>query len=851
MSMNWSQKVRAQPPQQPSYSLNQPRTAPQQPQQSGYGQPPQNYNNRGQPQPSYDNRGQPRYTQRPQTNNNPSQSSQQPVSNQSLSKTASQIPSNKTSVSAQTDNNVNINNVASNPTDNIVVDQSQQNVQNAPDVIPNVNDNNVNKTDVNQVPQSAVTQSQTQSISTQQSQVDNKQNEDTLGADTSDHQSLASGTTPKKKPYSQSSINNKMLFGTRYEVKCDETFAYYEGYVFDFDEKEQKLRVAYPWKSDQLVPVNYVRPLAPAVDPNWKPKQGDHVECQAKAEESEPYGWWDCTIKTVRDNLYLITYEGWDNHHEVLQHNMLRPYNDQEPFEDEEIVRELLPLKSDKIQEFKSSADLSNQSSLQSFMNPTSSTIMSGLFGNDKENKSATTMEQLRRITKQTNLIHLNFSPEQEKLLLIGTKKQVSDAKMLINFVWNLRESYRKKEEQVKQDEKLKQKEYDELKKCVSVRFKFHVALTKYVIGTKGENIQNAKKLEGVKHINVRNLNETESECLILATDQEGANDARAILEMEQGSELIPADPNLRKELIGRDGHNIQQLEKRSHVIKICTLDHLRYIQQSSQSYYNRNNYQPSQSFIDEEESTDNNLIKLIIIGPKEKVPFAKMLIKSQVALIQEKFALLERSKQARKDYHGDDYYEYNNNDNNNGGNQSQSTRRQRKRKEQTQQSSKDTTHYNYTNAPRGGGGGGGINPIMDNENNNDPEFPSLGTKAPHKGGINDQNMGQDEEEEDIAEVSWLEHDENDDDTYGHDHDQQNESHGGRGRGVRYDGGGYDNGESYQDQPPRPRSRGGGYNKQRGRSGGRGRGRGNVWKPKDKSQNSSQSNQEANTSSNQ
>ena len=94
-----------------------------------------------------------------------------------------------------------------------------------------------------------------------------------------DEQSLASGTTPKKKPFSsQSNVNSKIMFGTRYEVKCDETFAYYEGYVFDFDQKEQKLKVAYGWKPDQLVPVNYVRPLAHPLPANWKPLQGDHVE---------------------------------------------------------------------------------------------------------------------------------------------------------------------------------------------------------------------------------------------------------------------------------------------------------------------------------------------------------------------------------------------------------------------------------------------------------------------------------------------------------------------------------------------------------------------------------------------
>ena len=49
----------------------------------------------------------------------------------------------------------------------------------------------------------------------------------------------------------------------------------------------------------------------------------------AKAEATEPYGWWACFVKSVREDLVLIEYEGWENHHEVLQHSMLRPYNNQ------------------------------------------------------------------------------------------------------------------------------------------------------------------------------------------------------------------------------------------------------------------------------------------------------------------------------------------------------------------------------------------------------------------------------------------------------------------------------------------------------------------------------------------
>ena len=68
------------------------------------------------------------------------------------------------------------------------------------------------------------------------------------------------------------------MFHRKYEVKCDETFAYYEGSVIDYDKIKKKLHIVYGWKKDAKVPVNYVRPLAPPVDPNWKPRQGDHVE---------------------------------------------------------------------------------------------------------------------------------------------------------------------------------------------------------------------------------------------------------------------------------------------------------------------------------------------------------------------------------------------------------------------------------------------------------------------------------------------------------------------------------------------------------------------------------------------
>jgi len=481
------------------------------------------------------------------------------------------------------------------------------------------------------------------------------------GLSVNTHDDQSSGTTPKKKPFSsQSNVNSKIMFGTRYEVKCDETFAYYEGYVFDFDQKENKLKVAYGWKPDQLVPVNYVRPLAPPIPPNWKPVQGDHVECQAKAEESEPYGWWDCSIKTVRDSLYLITYEGWDNHHEVLQHNMLRPYNDQEPFEEDGVVRATMDMDQAKIDSFIASADMRSDSQQTSFTDPNG-------FGDDSSS-SPTMFSFLKRIAAQTRLIHLNYSPEEAKLVLIGTRGQVRDAKMLVTFLWRLQDNNKSKENHIKDLEQRHKQQYDELRNCTVMKFEFPISLTRYVIGQGGSNIQKAKDIKSVKHINVRASMDDPAvgECIILANDHDGAVHAREILEMAQDFEIIPK--RVKKDLIGKDGSNVKELEQRAQVIKICTLEHLQNIRRLAKNNPNARGSAFQTPFDDEAEPEDENYCKLIIIGPKEKVPFAKMMIQTETEVIEQKVDFMNRQREAARQMNDDGYGGYDDRQQRGGG---------------------------------------------------------------------------------------------------------------------------------------------------------------------------------------
>jgi len=213
----------------------------------------------------------------------------------------------------------------------------------------------------------------------------------------------------------------------------------------------------------------------------------------------------------------------------------------------------------------------------------------------------------------------------------------------------------------------------------------------------------------------------------------------------------------VRKELIGKDGTNIQELEQRAHVIKICTLDHLKYAHYG-QRQRRGNKQEPPQSFINEEPSEDPNKVKLIIIGPKEKVPFAKMLIKSQVELIQQKRKFIQRQKVAKQEinnsqsqsmemqnqsYYQQDQGQYDQSqhwDQYGTSQPMQSQRRRRKMQQHhTEQSQKNTKEFNYLTTKQE------VNKTLIH-NKSDPEFPSLTTS-------NDQTKKS-------ADISWLEHDE-------------------------------------------------------------------------------------------
>jgi hypothetical protein len=74
--------------------------------------------------------------------------------------------------------------------------------------------------------------------------------------------------------------------------------------------------VGYPnaWKKDEWVLLENVRNAAEEFDPKtFTPVAGDVVEAQARSSDDEPFSWWRATIRTVRGEFYMISYQSWED----------------------------------------------------------------------------------------------------------------------------------------------------------------------------------------------------------------------------------------------------------------------------------------------------------------------------------------------------------------------------------------------------------------------------------------------------------------------------------------------------------------------------------------------------------
>ena len=182
--------------------------------------------------------------------------------------------------------------------------------------------------------------------------------------------------------------------------------------------------------------------------------------------------------------------------------------------------------------------------------------ILTELEINDKTDDMTTKLYQwltsdaydlFKFITNRTGLIHCGFRQDINKLVYIGNNNSISDARKLFRYNRNLEQKYAGIIRDDKERISRYTAEYNELKSCCRMVFKFDKRLIKYVIGAQGRNVVKAKSIPGIKHVNIH-----EDTCVILGKTQDIALEAKLILDITMDTIDVPQ--KYLKYIIGDQG---------------------------------------------------------------------------------------------------------------------------------------------------------------------------------------------------------------------------------------------------------------------------------------------------------
>merc|ERR1719499_2492844 len=399
-----------------------------------------------------------------------------------------------------------------------------------------------------------------------------------------------------------------------YEVKCPETFAWYQGYIKDLvvENGVKKLKVQFPddWKEEQIINLEDIRPAPDFMaQKNWVARLHENCEAQAKSAPHEPYGWWGCKIQSAKEGLYLINFTGWgDIHNEILGPDMLRPANT-----NPNLSKHAPSLHSERVPIPKELHDYARTH----------------------------TNELCRFVRLLPNILHFGFETESGSALIIGDKESLRRAKQLLirriddkRDIYNLERAAQQKK--AKLEEKAKKFNNAHVEKWTIQ----NRDLIKYVFGRSGKNIKKAKEIDGVIEIQVQDKDGAPATVSIYAElgKEEAAWKAREQLEIILATFPVPA--SCMGAIIGQKGQTIAEITQKSEVIRIKSWD------KWTQERGNQHAGETPESFYDQNSPDalphpwgDEPLEYFVIIGKKSCVLTARLMIeqKAQHKLEQDK----------------------------------------------------------------------------------------------------------------------------------------------------------------------------------------------------------------------